>query len=230
VPSRYTSTGRAVALGGEDSAAWLALLQSSTTYAWDGVQGLSLAAWVDVVEGVSAAASGSGTTLGALNGRAAAVFNGAGWFRTLAELVPLATAYDFIVVFRRDGAASSTQIMTDGGSTATADRRMQSFHITPNGNIGVANQTLLQSDTATTIPGVLHATLNGGSSVIRLNGSTIASGSSGSINGLLGLTIGASRLNAGPFIGPIAHISIYHGARLANAATVAALAQAYYGI
>ena len=76
---------------------------------------------------------------------------------------------------------------------------------------------------------VVRARADGAASSLWLNETVIATGDGGS-GSLTGLTIGALRTLASYFIGRIAHVSIYHGAKLANAATVAAAARQYYGI
>jgi hypothetical protein len=81
-----------------------------------------------------------------------------------------------------------------------------------------------------TVPVVLWGIFNGASSSVYRETTLLGSGAAGT-NTLTGVTIGC--LNDGgtaQFIGPIAHVSLYHGAKLANAATVAAAARQYYGI
>jgi hypothetical protein len=220
-----------VALGGVDAADdWLALLQSSATYAWDGVQGLTLASWVDVVQGVSAAAGGSGTTLGTLNGRATPIFNGSGRYATTAFAAgALTQPVEVVSVSQRTGSTTLFRILYDG---ILVTNRMSAGHTETTGTLYCLANTILNSSPSQvrTVPIVLRAVYNGASSSLWLNGVQIAAGNAGS-HTLTGLMIGAAFTGTdGPFIGPIAHVSIYHGARLANAATVAAAAQAYYGI
>jgi len=215
-------TSRALLGQADPAVAWLALLQSQATYAWDGVQGLSLASWVDVVAGVSAAAAGTGTTLGTLNGRAAAVFNGAGRYQTppLAVVQP----YAMLWVWRfseigapmtvSDALANTSAMLIATSVTAT----IQHYNPSP--------ITLI--DASANQPYLLRALLNGTSSVYVLN--NVEYTRNPGTGGLDGLTIGSRGGGSNGMRGPIAHVSIYAGAKFANAATVAAAAQQYYGI
>jgi len=220
-------TSRALLGQADAAAAWLALLQSSATYAWDGVQGLSLAAWVDVVAGVSAATVGSGTNFGTLNGRNAAVFSTSGRYATTAFAAGDITQPYAIVSVAQSNSTGRNQFIHDGIETT---KRAAVFWELPSSQYVIFSGAAAGSTVNTRAPVVIVATFNGASSSLTINGVASATLNAGT-HALSGITIGASfntSLNA--IDGPIAHVSIYHGARLANAATVAAAARAYYGI
>jgi hypothetical protein len=222
-------TSRALLGQANADAAWLALLQANATYAWDSVQGLSLAAWVDVVQGVEATAAGTGTTLGTLNGRAAAVFNGSGRYATAAFPSALAGPLEIVSVVRRDTSVSQRRIVDGivaGNGPRTAVEADGLDRIAIYASTFFTSTILLGSSAA-----IVRVRFDGASSQVRKNEGTPETGNAGALTGLTGLQIAqAATTFAFGFIGPIAHVSIYHGARLANAATVAAAAQQYYGI
>jgi hypothetical protein len=89
MPSRYTSTGRVLSLGVDDTAAWLALLQSKATHAWDSAN-VGLTEWPDLVQGVVATVAGA--TLTTLNGRPAVATTAPTIIRVASGAVSLASA------------------------------------------------------------------------------------------------------------------------------------------
>jgi hypothetical protein len=226
-------TSRALLGQADAAAAWLALLKEQATYAWDGVQGLSLAAWVDVVQGVEATAAGTGTTLDTLNGRATAVFNGSGRYVTAAFAAgALTQPVEIVSVSHRTLApqASFNQYIHEG---ITLTNRAGLFHgrtnVSPPGALQMVGASVVNYEAAIDVPVVLRAVFNGASSQLFANGVLLKTGNPGN-HTMTGLTIAAAVDGSNALTGPIAHVSIFSGARLANAATVAAAAQQYYGI
>jgi hypothetical protein len=221
------------------AAAWLALLQSSATYAWDGVQGLALASWVDVVAGVSAAAIGSGTTLGTLGGKAAAVFAGAGGFEIASLPGGLAAVPngDYEIIAIAQGATSFGTLMqlfnaSLGNPFANLlYRSAGGTRINHRSDAGTELSGGLLDAAATQATPQLHS--------IRRVGTTFtarATNTTATATATIGTTtvdrfrIGIGRSNSLPLTGTIAHVSIYAGGQLANAAAMRAEARAYYGV
>ena len=226
MPSRFTSTGRVLALG-NDATAWLSLLQANATYAWDGVQGLTLATWTDVVQGVVATAFGGGSiTLDTYNGRAAALLPGEtdGQRYKTASLASLSQPYAVVLAC---GSTTALQFQTwcDG---QTKDTLL--MYQNPTGAARMYAGTLgPRIDSGATLPSVFLAIFNGASSSLSRNGGAAVTGDPGA-NGFNGVTIGGRAELGTSFKGLVMHYSLYHGAKLANAATVAAAARQYYGI
>jgi hypothetical protein len=224
-------TSRAL-LGQADAAAaaWLALLKEQATYAWDGVQGLSLAAWVDVVQGVEATAGGSGTTIGTLNGRNTAEFNGSGRYATASFPSALAPFAAVVVCRNDDATLSNRRRVTDGISSEIGERI--TVDVAPSFiQFWTGNTAFVTSFASNNNAAVIRVQASGTTGIVSRNGLAEQSGTINYATGLTGLQIGqATATFAFGFIGLIAHVSIYHGDRLANAATVAAAAQQYYGI
>ena len=218
MPSRYTSTGRVLSLG-DDTAAWLALLRSQATLAWDGAN-VGLTAWRDVVQGVVATSGGSGTTIGALNGRPAAVFSGAG--RYLTDLT-IPQPYAIVAV------ASATSLADLNVVVGSGDGLTRLYYILGNLTIFASPMRLSGTPIDINAPFVARARANGATSSISLNESALSSGEIGT-GSFSALQIATRNNGMNSWIGPIAHVSIYHGDKLANAATVAAAAQAHYRI
>jgi hypothetical protein len=220
-------TSRALLGQANADAAWLALLQSSATYAWDGVQGLSLASWVDVVAGVSAAATGSGSaTLDTYNGRPAVLLPGGAGGRRYRTAQLTTIAQPFVVVFACGGTTSqANQGAFDGFIIDTT-----LLYQAPAGAARLYNGASGPSiANVMTLPSVFLCIFNGASSSLSRNGGAAVTANAGT-GQWDGATIGGRVLSDPSYNGKVMHYSIYAGDKLANAATVAAAAQIYYGI
>lgn len=207
----------------------MALMRASfpTGYAWVG-QDATLAAWVDRMQDVNAAPGGSGTTLGALNGRACPVFSGAGYYRTAAFASAIAQPYTTISVSRLDGVIASFCVIHDGLNPARgrlAHRAGPQSYATADGSNAINGADIGTNAAA------LTATFNAATSAIYRGSTLLGSGNVGA-GALTGLTVGASMSSTLFFIGPIAAVFILPGAAAGNAAAaqIAALLQRYYKI
>jgi hypothetical protein len=227
VPSRYTSTGRAVALGGVDEdAAWLALLQANAYEAWDGAQGIApdRLTWTGCVLGrvVTSTSAPGATTLG---GRQAVSITaaGQGYRRATADVI-IANPFSIVAVFDATNIATETQMAF---STETGV-----YYAVHTGSPVVTKwyDNAFRGDAAPTLGAqVMRWTQTGTTTSVYRNGVLIASGTGTQRN--IGGGCGVFGANFGAFNalrGICAHLSLY--ASEANAATVAAAARAYYGI
>jgi hypothetical protein len=231
MPSRYTSTGRVLALGGLTYRQ--ALLTTTPTYAWiaEDLAAGAVAAWPCAVTGVQATQATAGArptqSATALNSRPGLTFDGGDVLQTGAFTV--AQPFVVVVATQRTGAmaGSALQILYDGLTNAG---RGVLYHNATTGHLGIFSGTALQSTTATTSPTILRATHNGATSSLVLNGTEIASGNAGT-TGLDGLTLGRRFTGTDFLTGIIADILIFSGADYAaRAASADALMRAYYGI
>jgi hypothetical protein len=239
MPSRYTATGRVLALGGDVSYR-TALLALSPTYAWlaGDVAAGAVAAWPCAVTGVQATQATEGArptaSATALNGKPGLTFDGGDWLKTAAFASALAQPYSVVIAMSMSAGTTLPDVFFDGievgarglfgvGTLLTV-RRLQ-------GNFGggiVVPYTTSEFQLGVAVTTRFRAV--GASSAIALNG-VEQTPINGGTHALTGATIGAAYDNAAPLVGVIADILIFSGADYAaRAASADALMRAYYGI
>ena len=220
-PANILAQIRTLALGLSASARW-----------WLGDEA-TLTAWVDRIGGVSAAAGGSGLAFGALGGRRAIAFGGAGYYTSAAFAAgAVAQPHTLIVVAQSNlSAPSGSMHMVDGRDTSN---RAAIYQAVTTGRVGYNAGAGVTSGTAMgTSPAVVRATFHSPSgSELRLNGTQISTADSGA-NAWAGINIGVDRALNSPTMwqGTIATILSLPGVTAGNAtaAQIETLLRAYYG-
>lgn len=234
MPSRYTSTGRALLLGAPDPLAlWLALLRANATYAWEGSQA-TLSAWPDLVSGVNAAPAGSGTVLGTLNGRVCPVFNGSGYYRTAAFTSAITQPASMVIVQHRTSGFNGTTSMNVVGGVGDWPWTIYHYYEFA----GVSGAGGMRAGAAFSVgvaigtdACVLRCEINGASSALFKDGAQLGLTGNIGAGSMAGLTIGASHTGSNPFYGSVALVALVGGANyVARAATIAAAARVFYGV
>ena len=248
MPSRHTSTGRVLALGGVDAAAaYRAAQVGLATYAWlhtDLPASGAITSWVDARAGV--VATGAGTTPqvatpSAFGGKRAVSFDGARWFSLGAapELQTLNRAV--VAVIDVPTAPASIQALIGAGSNKVGwyvglntNRRLIASYL----RADLGTQTTNTASNFTTQTAVLLFRWGvSGSNVnvaLQSNDNTL---SADYATGHAGITATAWALGAfntagaSPLVGSIADFVIFTGTDYAaRAAAAFANARNYYGI
>ena len=220
-PANILAQIRALALSALASARW-----------WLGDEA-TLTAWVDRIGGVSAAAGGAGLAFGALGGRRAIAFGGAGYYTSAAFAAgAVAQPHTLIVVAQSNlSAPSGSMHMVDGRDTSN---RAAIYQAITTGRVGYnAGAGVTSGTTMGTSPAVVRATFNSpGGSELRLNGTQISATDSGA-NSWAGINIGVDRVLNSPTMwqGTIATVLSLPGVTAGNAtaAQIEALLRTYYG-
>ena len=220
-PANILAQIRALALGLSSSARW-----------WLGDEA-TLTAWVDRIGGVSAAAVGSGLAFGALGGRRAIAFGGAGYYTSAAFAAgAVAQPHTLIVVAQSSlSAPTGSMHIVDGRDVSN---RAAIYQALTTGRVGYGAGTVVTSTTVLgTAPVVVRATFHSPSgSELRLNGTQISTTDSGA-NAWAGINIGVDRALNSPTMwqGTIATVLSLPGVTAGNAtaAQIEALLRTYYG-
>jgi hypothetical protein len=240
MPSRFTSTGRVLALGGALPYR-AALLATTPTYAWlaEDLAAGAVAAWSCAVTGVQATQGTAGArptqSATALNSRPGLTFDGGDWLRTAAFASAIAQPYSVVMAVQLSRSATLPDVMVDGigggrGSlaidTISAVRRFVSFTGGTVANVMTFTTSAFPVDTTV----VVRSRSNGTSSLLALNG-VEQSQNNGGTQALTGVTLGSDVLGTSGWLGVIADILIFSGTDdAARAASAEALMRAYYGI
>lgn len=196
----------------------------SGSYWWHG-EDATLSAWADRIQAKSAAIGGSGTSIGALAGRPAPLFNGSGYYLTTAFASSVTQPHSIIALIDRIETSATTRTIYDAHVTGAQRSVLQAQSAAPKIYAG----TTLVGSAVSNAPSIITSTYNGASSSIVVNGASVASGNAGT-QGLGGICIGADRSYSNRFVGLIADIAILPGlaAGSAQAAAIAAALWDYY--
>jgi len=225
MPSRFTSTGRVLALGGLTyRQAQLALLP---TYAWiaEDLAAGAVAAWPCAVTGLVAAARDTAPVTGSINGRQVVTFAANGDLMATA-ISAVTQPYAFVIMVRPTATVRQTVVASTDGAPLTLIDLYTS--VTPRDR-GFAGAELFGSN-STSEAQSLRFVANGASSQLWRNGAMSVSGNAGTV-AWHPITIGRLANKTLAFAGVIGDILIFSGADYAaRAASAEALMRAYYGI
>lgn len=162
---------------------------------------------------------------GVINGRAVARFDGVNDYMARTYSAALTQPTTIFMVYK--AATVEQTVLIDGLGSSRHSIQSESG----TNNLRIYAGTSVASTTAlTTNPSVLSATFSGAASDLRLNGTTIATGNSGSQT-MSGITLGAEPSYTYCFDGDIAEVLIYNSAlSLADRQYVERALGEYYGV
>ena len=235
MPSRFTSTGRVLALGG--ALPYRAALPATTpTYAWiaEDLAACAVAAWPCAVTGVQATQATAGArptqSATALNSRPGLTFDGGDWLLTPNFASALAQPFVIVSAHARTGAIGATAQFVYSGTVFSTGRPYLAHAATTNQIQAYGGGGTLDPPITSNGPFVSRFVCNGASSSVTINGVTTA-GNAGT-NNLPALGIGYYAVGGDRFLtGVIADILIFSGTDYAARAEAAdALMRQYYGI